>query len=93
VAEFDLVVVDRPGIDLEGVRNRLEPYLAARLEEAAAVGHPPGAGGRILYLGIPPMPVSSTEIRARASRGLSLDGLVPPSVARYIQRHRLYLTS
>jgi nicotinate-nucleotide adenylyltransferase len=37
-----------------------------------------------------PMDVSSTDIRARAARGASLDGLVPPAVASYISRHRLY---
>ena len=37
-----------------------------------------------------PMPVSASEIRARARRGEGLDGLVPPAVANYIERHRLY---
>jgi nicotinic acid mononucleotide adenylyltransferase len=34
--------------------------------------------------------VSSTEIRARASRGDALDGLVAEPVAQYIRRHGLY---
>jgi nicotinate-nucleotide adenylyltransferase len=34
--------------------------------------------------------VSATEIRARAARGLPIDSMVPPSVARYIARHGLY---
>lgn len=34
--------------------------------------------------------VSSTDIRRRAARGLSLDGLVPADVATYIRRQRLY---
>jgi nicotinate-nucleotide adenylyltransferase len=36
------------------------------------------------------MPISSTDIRARAARGESLDGLVPPAVANYIAREHLY---
>jgi nicotinate-nucleotide adenylyltransferase len=37
-----------------------------------------------------PMPISATEIRARARRGESIDGLVPPAVANHIERRRLY---
>ena len=37
-----------------------------------------------------PTPISASEIRARAKRGERLDGLVPPAVANYIARHRLY---
>jgi nicotinate-nucleotide adenylyltransferase len=35
--------------------------------------------------------VSSTEIRRRAGAGESIDGLVPPSVAGHIRRHKLYV--
>ncbi|HEX5033450.1 MAG TPA: nicotinate-nicotinamide nucleotide adenylyltransferase [bacterium] len=38
----------------------------------------------------PFLPISSREIRERAKKGLSLAGLLPPSVERYIQEHRLY---
>ncbi len=37
-----------------------------------------------------PMPVSASEIRARARRGEDLSGMVPPVVASYIARHKLY---
>jgi nicotinate-nucleotide adenylyltransferase len=37
-----------------------------------------------------PMPISGTEIRARAARGENIDELVPPPVARYIVEHGLY---
>ena len=37
-----------------------------------------------------PMPVSASEIRARAKRGEDLGDVVPPAVANYIVRHRLY---
>jgi nicotinate-nucleotide adenylyltransferase len=37
-----------------------------------------------------PMPVSASEIRARAARGEDISALVPPAVASYIARHRLY---
>ena len=37
-----------------------------------------------------PMPISSSALRARAARGESLSSLVPPAVANYIVRHKLY---
>jgi nicotinate-nucleotide adenylyltransferase len=37
-----------------------------------------------------PMHVSASEIRARAARGEDVAALVPPAVANYIARHRLY---
>ena len=39
---------------------------------------------------LPPMPVSSTEIRRRASAGEGISHLVPATVARYIDQHHLY---
>ena len=41
---------------------------------------------------LPPMTVSSSEVRARLAEGLSIDGFVPDAVARYIARHQLYAT-
>ena len=35
-------------------------------------------------------PISSTDIRTRLAAKQSIDDLVPPAVARYIQNHRLY---
>lgn len=37
-----------------------------------------------------PRDISATRIRARCAQGLSVDGLVPPRVARYIEQHHLY---
>ena len=37
-----------------------------------------------------PMPISASDIRARAGRGEDLSALVPPAVANYIARRRLY---
>ena len=39
---------------------------------------------------LPPMDVSSTDIRARVANGQSIAELVPAPVARYIARHHLY---
>jgi nicotinate-nucleotide adenylyltransferase len=93
--EFDLVAVDRPGVDIDGVRRSIDREVSERIVPVPAAENgggdpPPGAGGRIYHLPIPQVDVSSTEIRARAAEGASLAGLVPPPVARYIHTHRLF---
>ena len=40
-----------------------------------------------------PLAISSTQVRERAARGLTLRHLVPDPVAEYIGRHRLYTRS
>jgi nicotinate-nucleotide adenylyltransferase len=39
---------------------------------------------------MPPLAISASDVRARAAREQSLDGLVPPAVAKYIAENRLY---
>ncbi len=61
-------------------------------EEAALSCVPAGERdawrGRLLAL--PPVAVSSTDIRRRVAAGEPIAGLVPPAVADYIVKHRLY---
>jgi nicotinate-nucleotide adenylyltransferase len=47
-------------------------------------------GGEAIVVPMAPMPVSASDIRARAARGESLEGLAPPAVANYIAAKRLY---
>lgn len=97
-SEFDLVVVDRPGGSVAAVVRALDAATARRVVPSpslpagrgAGPGPPPGRGGRIYHLPLPPSGVSSREIRRKAAAGLPLDGLVPPPVARYIQERMLY---
>jgi nicotinate-nucleotide adenylyltransferase len=48
------------------------------------------AAAGITILRGPNLDVSSTEIRRRVAEGRSIDGLVAPAVARYIEAHHLY---
>lgn len=50
-------------------------------------------GREVVRLTNPGLPISSSALRARARRGLSLQGFVPDPVARYIERHALYRTA
>ena len=44
----------------------------------------------ISYVAMPPVPVSSSEIRARIAKRESIQGLVPDDVLQYIEAHALY---
>ncbi len=46
--------------------------------------------GMELLAGLPPVEVSSTEVRDRVATGRTIDALVPSAIELYIQEHRLY---
>jgi nicotinate-nucleotide adenylyltransferase len=75
LAEVRLGVATRPGYS----RTVLEPVLEG-LERP----------DRVELFDIPELPVSGTDVRARAARGEPVDGLVPGPVAAEIDRHGLY---
>ena len=93
LAECLFIVTGRPGFDLDRARDVLGGSL-----RGAIAAFPAGrrAGGRLpastraFLLPIRALDVSSTAIRAKVRRGLSVEGLVPPSVAAYIRDHELY---
>jgi nicotinate-nucleotide adenylyltransferase len=68
------------------------PRLGSRdlrhLEEAI-----PGLRERVIQLDMPVIGVSSSEIRRRIARGLSIRYLVPPEVEKYITEQRIYPVS
>lgn len=83
------VVVARPGTTLAALETRL-PRLADRMCEpadAARADQP-----RIVLLEADTPDVSATDIRRRVSNGESIEGLVSPAVAAYIDRNLLYRT-
>ena len=81
------VVVSRPGFPAPALRRAL-PALAHRMLDANDCDLTTRPS--IFLVDAPTAPVTSTEIRARASSGESLEGLVPATVASYINRHELY---
>lgn len=50
----------------------------------------PGLAERVVWLKMPLVEVSATEIRERVRRGEPVEGMVPPAVARYIRERGLY---
>lgn len=76
----NFVVVSRPGITLDSLRERVP----------SAFDRSSTAQTRVILVEAHTPDVSSTDIRRRVRAGESLSGLVPPAVANYIQTHRLY---
>ncbi len=51
---------------------------------------PPFDRAEIHFLNMPLIPVSSAEIRRRYHQGLSVEGLLPEAVDRFVREHGLY---
>jgi len=66
-------------------RSRMEPPDLLELEKKV-----PGITRSTTILDIPPIDISSSDIRDRISRGLPVKNMVPGSVEEYIKAHRLY---
>ncbi|MGH9386840.1 MAG: nicotinate-nucleotide adenylyltransferase [Vicinamibacterales bacterium] len=80
-------VISRPGTPLSSLRQRL-PDLASRMiapGDLAAAATP-----RVILLELTTPDVSSTDIRARVQSGRPIEGLVPDTVASYIDAQHLY---
>jgi len=83
------VVVSRPGITLDSLRDRVPSAFPS--SALGAGGRDASAQTRVILVEAHTPDVSSTDIRRRARAGEHLAGLVPESVAHYIRAHRLYL--
>jgi nicotinate-nucleotide adenylyltransferase len=77
----NFVVVSRPGITLDSLRERVP----------SAFDRPSPAHTRVILVEANTPDVSSTDIRRRVRAGEPISSLVPQGVADYIQAHRLYL--
>jgi nicotinate-nucleotide adenylyltransferase len=71
-----LVAVTRPGFSRPDLKS---------LEQSV-----PGITQSVVWLDIPPINISSSDIRDRIAQGQSIHGLVPDKVESYIAENRLY---
>jgi nicotinate-nucleotide adenylyltransferase len=80
-------VVSRPGHSVTRLPTEL-PRLRDRMMPPSEAGA--RATPSIYLIDVATADVSATAIRRRAAEGLSLEGLVPPTVRQHIEKHRLY---
>jgi nicotinate-nucleotide adenylyltransferase len=94
-----LAVAERAGSTRREVLDRVASLARASGRVASAATAPTGAtlgdgtarvGSGVRFVEMPVIEVSSSMARERAARGLSVDELVGPAVARYIGEHGLY---
>lgn len=88
----ELALWKEPRKVIQLCRLVVPPRLGSRdlrhLEEAI-----PGLLERVIQLHMPVIGISSSEIRQRIARGLSVRYLVPPGVEKYITEQKIYSTS
>ena len=83
------VVITRPGVSIDEATQRtpeLRPRMSPVPREPVASDGP----ARIFLVHAHTRDVSSTMIRERLASSRPIDELVPPAVARHIQKHHLY---
>jgi nicotinate-nucleotide adenylyltransferase len=109
LSEFDVIVAMRPGYgagnestadgseaDAERAAEGLAPHLEARIVDLRGGVRPPlneSESPRIYLTDYVTVDVSATSIREAIEQGRPIDDLVPPSVAAYIGKYRLYQKS
>ena len=83
-AASDLATWDRPDV----LRDLTTIVIVSRadIDEPGA----PGPGWRVAHVRIPPLAISSTDLRRRAASGEPLDGLMPPAAIRCLRERGLY---
>jgi len=90
--EYFFVVMSRPGFCFDDVKKILEGRYNDRFYELSKeeVIKEKISSFKIFLLSINGFDVSSTEVRERIKKGLSIKGLVPETVALYIKKNKLY---
>jgi nicotinate-nucleotide adenylyltransferase len=106
LSEYDVVVAMRPGCcggdDNSGPQNggetvgSLSPQLRNRIVDLRGGARPSDEdlkSSRIYLTDYVSIDVSATGIREAVEQGRSIEAVVPPSVAAYIEKYRLYQKS
>jgi nicotinate-nucleotide adenylyltransferase len=94
----DFIIASRPGIDFETIERAVPAQLLksagafsrAKAKRPAVPGSIPLGDTTLYILDSVASPVSSTGIRRRVAKGLSIRGLVPAAVEDYIWKSALY---
>jgi len=85
----NFVVIARPGVTIDEADSCV-PELRSRISPPPQGDESIEGSTRIFLVRAHTRDVSSTIIRERLASGLPIDDLVPPRVARHIEKHHLY---
>ncbi|HEY6332215.1 MAG TPA: nicotinate-nucleotide adenylyltransferase [Blastocatellia bacterium] len=92
-----IIVAARPGYEIteqaatiggRDLRGHIEDLRGAAVYNGSGAETP--QRGRIYLTDLVAVDISSTDIRERVSRGMSIEGMVPAAVAHYIRKYDLY---
>ena len=75
---------------LEQAYLAVMPRVGRRVDLAKLTAALPSLAEKLVWLDVPPVNFSATNLRRRARAGLPLRYLVPPAVETYIREHGLY---
>ena len=85
-----LAVAEREGSARDEISQALTPLIGCHAVNGDDGGEGARREGRIVFLDMPEVPVSSTMVREAARAGGSIEELVTGPVAEYIRRNGLY---
>jgi nicotinate-nucleotide adenylyltransferase len=86
-----LAVLKRPESDATLDDEMRQFTVAHRVTEPAPLHRTPC--GHVIFIDVPMLPISSTDIRARLRRAEDVGRLLPPRVWTYIRAHHMYAGS
>jgi nicotinate-nucleotide adenylyltransferase len=86
----NLLVIDRPDYSLAMVDKVVNQLGSYSFDNDQGCWSAPEHQGRVYPLAVPPVDISSTDIREKIIRGQDFAGLVPLPVWHYINEHGLY---
>ncbi len=86
----NLLVIDRPDYPLAMVETVVSQLGRYSFDNDQGCWSAPEHQGRVYPLAVPPVDISSTDIRRKITRGQDFLSLVPPPVGQYIIEHGLY---